>query len=559
MTMSSTRNFVALVLLWKSAVPLALDVREKSVEGTAVEDDGLSQKQLAMLRYFAHMTFMTEEDEDPWKPWEVNGKLPDGGGGEAGNAPFGDLRYQLSHVAYAAGVAAQRTPAYSEVFTNILASASRRMLLPLVWEYTPLIYPMDKTNGGSDPIGWKNIMYSGHVGQVMALHQTISGDMTFSDMEFDFVYQQNKSSYNLAGVMEGMYKQMFPPGGSPPEWDTTYEGGGVPCEPVMIFLLCNNFPHNAFHMHDGIHGTHFKDADKRWQEEIKAHAINKQLSQDLKKSRGNYFKLGAMVANHEWTSAPIQGGDSWALAWIRGWWNETDPADKEVIYKGYEHLANHAGWKVDSATGGTYHAGLPGSFNFIVTSFFPMIERQFWHPDSGLEQRSDNILAYVEQFGEFIDTDGDGTKDSYRYAKGKDNYRDAANANLLAGMVFPNDGSSNNAIRDLFQANPPFFEQHAKEPRIAHVEYPAVMVPLARYDASAQALNFQLVAGDKAMQEGVVELANCEGLVAITLNGEAFSDYREDAPGKALLRIPAPTSTPQVWQVTFSQSRTLQI
>jgi len=256
---------------------------------------------------------------------------------------------------------------------------------------------------------------------------------------------------------------------------------------------------------------------------------------------------------------PIQGGDSWTLMWIRGWWNETDPADKELIYNGYEHLANHAGWKTNKTTGGMYHTGLPGTFNFITTSFFPMIERQFWHPDSGLEQRSDNVLVYMEQFGELIDTDGDGTKDSYRYAMENDYYRDAATANLLAGMVFPNDGSSNDVIRDLFQANPPFFEQHAQEPRISHAEFPAVMVPLARYDASAQALNFQLVAGDKAMQEDVVELANCQGLDTITLNGEAFSDYVADAAGKVQLKIPAPTNTPQVWQVTFSPSRAVQI
>merc|ERR1712100_978905 len=106
----------------------------------------------------------------------------------------------------------------------------------------------------------------------------------------------------------------------------------------------------------------------------------------------------------------------------------------------------------------------------------------------------------MEEFGEFIDTDGDGTKDSYRYAhadKLSGKYRDAATANLLTGMAFPNDGSSNDIIRDLFQANPPFFEQHAQEPRISHAEFPAVMVPLARYNASAQVLNFQLVAGDK--------------------------------------------------------------
>jgi len=531
----------------------SLDVVENSIEGTRSEMDGFSQKQLAMIRYFSHLTFMTETDEDPWKPWEVDGKLPNGGGGEAGDTPFGDLRYQLSHVAYSAGIAAQRTPAYTEVAEQILKSASRRMLLPLVWAYTPDLYPKDDTNGGSDPISWKNIMYSGHLAQVMALQQTISGDMAFSENSFDFKYANSTSTFNLEGVMRGMYNQMFPPGGNAPDWATWYEGGGVPCEPVMIFLLCNNFPHNAFHMHDGIHGTNFQDSDGRWQQEIITKAVNRQPKKPRSPTRGDYFKIGYLNALRRWIpDAPIQGGDSWALAWIRGWWNETNPDAKELIYNGYVHLANHAGWKVDKATGGSYHTSTPASFDFIATSFFPMIERQFWTPDSGITQRSDDIMTFFEQYGELVDTDGDGIKDSYRYVKDKDGYRDAANANILTGMVFPNDGSSNGMIRDLFQASPAFFQKHAHQPRILHAEFPAVMVPVARYDSDALALNFQLVAGDKPMQEGEVKLTNCRGMTGITLNGEIFSDYIETSSGDVTLKIPAPNNIPQVWQVTFS-------
>lgn len=333
-------------------------------------------------------------------------------------------------------------------------------------------------------------------------------------------------------------------------WADWYKGGGVPCEPVMIFLLCNSFPHNAFHMHDGIHGTHFQDSDKRWQDEIKAHAINKQPDDKNTSLRGDYFKIGYLNALRSWIpDAPIQGGDSWALMWIRGWWDETDPADREVIYKGYLHLATAKGWKTD-AEGAMHHTGEPSSFDFITTSFFPMIERQFWQPESGVDQRSDGVMKFVEQFGELIDTDGDGVKDSYRYAKTNDGYRDAATANLFAGMVFPNDGSSQNVIRDLFQANPPFYQQHQNEPRIAHADYPSVMVPVARYDSLERVLNFQLVAGDKAPQTSTeVEIINCEGEKTLTLNGEPFTDFTEK-DGRVMLNAPAPTNTAQVWQLT---------
>eukprot|EP00664_Eupelagonemidae_sp_cell27_P007432 gene7432-2309_t len=46
------------------------------------------------------------------------------------------------------------------------------------------------------------------------------------------------------------------------------------------------------------------------------------------------------------------------------------------------------------------------------------------------------------------------------------------------------------------------------------------MVPVARYDAAAKVLRFQLVAGDTAPSGTTqVELANCEALSSVTLGG----------------------------------------
>lgn len=518
----------------------SLEVKEHSLEGTYSEADGLSQKQLAILRYFAYLTFLTDGDPDPWKPWKVDDKLP--------RSPFSDLRYQVSDVAYATAVVAQRTPAYTEIYNKILKSAAGRMLLEKVWKYSKRIYPKNETNEGSDPLSWKNIMYSGHLSKTMALHQLISGDMTYSDNSWDFVNGKYKTTYNLTGVMYAMYNQMLPPGGSPPAWGDWYDGGGVPCEPFGIFLLCNNFPHNAFQIHDGIHGTNFKNADYRWQNTVSGHCVNKPLI------TASYFKVIYMLASRGWIpDTPIEGGDHWTLAWIRGWWNETNSAEKEVIYKGYEHLANSKGWKIDNQTNGTYHTGVPDSFDPIATSFFPMIERQFWNPSSSLTTKSVDIMRYFEQYGELIDTDGDGIKDSYRYAKEHDDYRDAVNGNLLLAMVFPNDGSKNNIIRDLFQANPPFYKKYIGQPRIDHVDYPSVMVPVARYDLGTKVLHFQLISGDKSPASVTqVILLNCNGLKSVTLNKKIFNDYKQGkTSGSIILSAPPPTNNPQIWEFIF--------
>lgn len=236
-----------------------------------------------------------------------------------------------------------------------------------------------------------------------------------------------------------------------------------------------------------------------------------------------------------------------------------------MIYKGYQHYTTHAGWKVDNTTGAMHHTGLPPSLHFIATAFAPMIEQQFWHPASGFERRTQGVMKWMEDFGEFIDTDGDGAKDSYRYAKSGlgSYYRDAGTAALLTGMAFPQDGSANDVIRDTMQGR--FFQQHATEPRIAHAEYPSVMVPVARYDAQAKVLRFQLVQGDlpapgsAAAGTSQVVLSNCDALESITLNGKPFTNFTKIDAASVSLTAPPQSEAPQVWEVHFKDTEALLV
>jgi hypothetical protein len=40
--------------------------------------------------------------------------------------------------------------------------------------------------------------------------------------------------------------------------------GGVCCEPHGIFIICNNFQHNAFVLYDQIHNTTFSKLNEKW-------------------------------------------------------------------------------------------------------------------------------------------------------------------------------------------------------------------------------------------------------------------------------------------------------
>lgn len=117
---------VALTLAAAALHAHALLVQPHSINGTETVPDGLTQKQLAILRTFAGMTFLASNASDPWAPW----------GPPNPSCDENDcLRYQLSAVAYAVAVAATKTPAYPTLYHDILRDVATRMTDKRVWEY----------------------------------------------------------------------------------------------------------------------------------------------------------------------------------------------------------------------------------------------------------------------------------------------------------------------------------------------------------------------------------------------------------------------------------------
>lgn len=60
--------------------------------------------------------------------------------------------------------------------------------------------------------------------------------------------------------------------------------GGVPCEPDSIFLICNNFPHNAFRLDETLAGSNFTRESAVWQGTVESFA-------PAGLSLGQYFNL----------------------------------------------------------------------------------------------------------------------------------------------------------------------------------------------------------------------------------------------------------------------------
>lgn len=487
MTLRKTIIPFAVIVLLYAFCPAAraLDVAEKDIAGTEYAD-GLTDKQLAVQRWFAELTYLNH-DGDGWTGWYT-------GSNQLG---LDSIRYSLAFLGYAAGTLGARTPAYTELTGFILDDVFQRMIQKRVWEFINKYWHDDPHF--PDPVAYENIMYSGHVAQLLALYETFTGDMKYSDTGWDFVWDENTiMHYNGTKLMQVLYDQV--------DQDAR---GGIPCEPNTIFVICNDHPHNAFRLYDAIHGTAYAALDQKWQDWMEEHAV-------LPRHKGkDYLKISFMRDREMWTTSfGTPGSDGWALAWMFPW-----TQNKKFVCDGWEAMRDNTVWK-KSKTGGSYLKASVVSSVFGVddatgTCFYPLVEAQC-HTE-GKSWNADVFAYFENKYGTLADTDGDGFKESYYYDTDAVT-RVWVTANLAAGMVTKGD-----SLRDMYRE--PLFKAHQGEPKLAHVPYPAALVKKAVYTAQDKTLSFTIVAG--TADPGEVELV-CENIgpgTGVTRNGVPFNDY----------------------------------
>ena len=125
---------------------------------------------------------------------------------------------------------------------------------------------------------------------MISLYESITGNMTFSSAGWSFNWGSDSEfpepiHYNTEKLMNAIYTQT-----------SLYEGalGGVPCEPDSIFVICNNYPMNAFILHDEVHRTEYADSARTsWQETIAQHGVNR--VPDVENADNNFFNLDYLI------------------------------------------------------------------------------------------------------------------------------------------------------------------------------------------------------------------------------------------------------------------------
>lgn len=192
---------------------------------------GLTDRELALARWFSQLTFLQDRSAKPWPTWHDDGK-------QLGTS---SLRYQLAFAGYGCAAQAAQTPAYRELIQQQLRDLCERMLDVRVWSYVTHYWQYGANP--PDPCLYENVIYTGHLTQLMCLYELLTGDTRYSEAGWDFVWRDGRRvHYHLRQAIERLHVQ-----------SERSVHGGICCEPDLVFATCNSHSAASFLLFDLLH------------------------------------------------------------------------------------------------------------------------------------------------------------------------------------------------------------------------------------------------------------------------------------------------------------------
>ena len=316
-----------LVLVSVTAVALSLPSTWHMVELEAPSPSvlPLTADERAALKWLDHVTGRLSPDEEKdW--WDIGGTQ---------HGLFAK-RYNIAFCGYAAAALGMRgSAAERESAGRILGNCVERYLKRDVWAYS-----MDKNYWGEkpwapDPCFRENVMYTGHLLQLLALYETFTGDTRYWTDGFDFVWTDGRTvHYTVKKLIDVTVRQM-----------RKGPNGGVTCEPGLMFFPCNNHPHVALALFAKLgHGDWTGDA-RRWEGWALSHYAKPLFG-------GGALNLLYHVPSGMFYPRGHSGLDGWSLLWYEPW-----AADRRTAIELWRRAAAKIDWNgietgVDARKGG---------------------------------------------------------------------------------------------------------------------------------------------------------------------------------------------------------------
>ncbi len=205
----------------------------------------LSEDEQAALRWLDHiMGPLSAEEEKEW--WNIGGRQ------------FGlfSTRYNIAFAGYAAAALGIRGDSEQKAIVGrILDNSIARYVKKDVWAYSQAKSYWGTKPWAPDPCYRENIMYTGHLLQLLALYEAFTGDRKYWSDGFDFVWDSKKSiHYDVQKLIDVTVEQM-----------RANDSGGVTCEPGLLFFPCNNHPHYALKLFAELGHGDWSEDTKRWE------------------------------------------------------------------------------------------------------------------------------------------------------------------------------------------------------------------------------------------------------------------------------------------------------
>lgn len=200
------------------------------------------------------------------------------------------LRYQLNYTCYALAMAQYNyTPAFNGYLTEAQANTIEKMRNKRVWGYWAHECLVGYQRWDPDPMKFANVMYTGFFGVMVGLFETLN-DRRFSEPGALSLRWSSDTEYvyEFASLCEAIIHNM----------DISSQGPLYPCEPRLIYPMCNAFSLSTLLIHDRLHGTDF-GAD-RTEQMAQAYLKHKYLRADNRfmAARGPLkFFMGPSVGN----------------------------------------------------------------------------------------------------------------------------------------------------------------------------------------------------------------------------------------------------------------------
>lgn len=443
------------------------------------------------------------------------------------------LQYQLAFMCYAVGLAQYHyTPAYRELYREMLASFMDKMLLPDVWEDwsqtsrgSKLLNPaLEKLGEGwIDPVKKDNIMYSAHVHQIAALYETLyrehkydqPGAITFDHQSGSWGFGPEKFPYDLHSLTKLMYEQFRETGFA-----------GIACEPNSVFPECNQHPILALMHYDHLYGTrHAKEVSEKFKEqwlargythaETKSHMLMRAQAQDT-----------IMYVTEAWA-------DGWTGTFMHGW-------DKEFVESLYPTQRERHLQRLMYGTGERRKEG-SASFEELMTQWEKRIGFGMFAilaSEVGDVASRDAMLEYADAHFSPVWVQG-----RYYYPRNDSMERDER------GIVRTVDTLTGNALLAFARLNvkdgiwklynQPWDDSHFREPYVAGVDLLAASVSQAVYDASGRALIVTLVPGPAPLERTAFQVRQLPAgsSYSVVLDGRPIGRFRQgDASADGTVR-----------------------